>query len=175
MVSVRRVHTAELTHAELAAARRLMALAFNSFSDDDWTHALGGTHVLVAEEEEGGELRAHGSLVQRRMLVDGVSRRCGYLEAVATHPDHQRRGHATRVMDALEALAPAYDLLALSSSEKGIALYESRGWQRWRGTTYVVTPAGLERTEDDDDGVYVLGAEDVTGEIACDWREGEVW
>jgi aminoglycoside 2'-N-acetyltransferase I len=173
MVTVRRLHTAELTRDELAEGRALMALAFNRFSDDDWLHALGGTHVWITDDAD--RLVAHGALVHRNMRIGERGVRVGYLEAVATHPDHQRTGLATRVMDALEALAPAYDVLALSSSTKGRALYESRGWQRWRGPTYVVAPEGLRRTEDDDDSTYVLGEVDVTQPFACDWREGEVW
>ncbi len=73
---------------------------------------------------------AHGSLVMRRLLHGERSLRAGYVEGVAVRLDRRRAGHASTVMAALEALAPAYDLLALSSSEDGVPFYESRGWQR---------------------------------------------
>jgi aminoglycoside 2'-N-acetyltransferase I len=172
MVSTR--HTADLAGPELAEIRALLDAAFVDFSDHDWEHGLGGQHGLV---RVSGVLVAHGALVQRRVLVGGRSLRAGYVEAVAVHPDHRRQGHAATVMAALEELAPAYDLLALSASEAGVPLYEARGWQPWRGPTSVLGPNGPEPTPDDDGSVYVLGGQDVDRDapIACDWREGDVW
>lgn len=179
-------HTAQLDPADLADARALMDVAFEpsgGFTDTDWSHALGGMHALVRVD---GVLVAHGSLVQRRLLVgpgeepgpDARSLRCGYVEAVATHPDHRRRGHAAVVMAALEAFAPAYDVLALSASDDGVPLYVARGWVPWRGPTSVLGPTGPRRTPDDDGSVFVLlgaPALDLDAPIACDWRDGDVW
>ncbi|MEV7428592.1 GNAT family N-acetyltransferase [Nocardioides sp. NPDC092400] len=177
-------HTAHLAAADLAAARALVDAAFDDFTDADWSHALGGMHALVRVD---GVLVAHGSLVQRRLLVGAGagerSLRCGYVEAVATHPGQRRRGHATAVMAALEGLAAAYDLLALSSSDAGAGLYRGRGWVPWRGPTSVLGPRGRERTADDDGSTYVLCGPDPSGvrpldldlPLACDWREGDVW
>ena len=132
-------HTGELTGDELAAIRRLLDEAFDGdFSEDDWEHGLGGTHVLVLEGED--DVIAHGSLVMRRLLHGERSLRAGYVEGVAVRLDRRRAGHASTVMAALEALAPAYDLLALSSSEDGVPFYEARGWQLWRGPTAVLAP-----------------------------------
>ncbi len=168
-------HTAEMIADELGAVRALLDLAFDDFTDDDWQHGLGGTHCLVVE---GDDVIAHGSLVMRRLLHAGRSLRAGYVEAVAVRPDRRREGHAATVMTALEALAPAYDVLALSSSEAGVALYASRGWQQWRGPTSVLAPSGIEPTPDDDGSVYVLPGRtplDLDGELTCDWRPGDVW
>lgn len=123
-----------------------------------------------------GALVAHGSLVQRRLLHDGRSLRAGYVEAVAVRAVRRRSGHATEVMTALESLRRGVDLLALSSSEDGIALYESRG--RWRGPTSMLAPSGIAPTPDDDGSVYVLAGTtplDLGGELTCDWRAGDVW
>ncbi|WP_244509300.1 GNAT family N-acetyltransferase [Nocardioides lianchengensis] len=169
-------HTAALGAAELDEIRDLLDAAFDDFDDHDWEHGLGGQHAVVRED---GLLVAHGSLVQRRMLVGGRSLRVGYVEAVAVHPDRRRLGHASTVMAALEALAPAYDLLALSASDAGLPLYEARGWQPWRGPTSVLGPTGPEPTPDDDGSVLVLvlGGQDVDRDlpIACDHRDGDVW
>jgi aminoglycoside 2'-N-acetyltransferase I len=172
VVRLTRCHTADLTEAQRHGARQLMDDAFRHFDDHDWEHALGGEHVLV---EDGATLLAHGAIVQRRMLLGERSVRVGYVEAVATRPDRQRRGLATRVMDALEARRPAYDLLALSASAKGVPLYAGRGWRQWQGPTAVMTERGIERTEEDDDGVWVLGDVDRTQRLVCDWRDGDVW
>lgn len=167
-------HTAQLSIAELTDARALCDASYDDFGDADWDHALGGMHALVHDD---GVLVAHGALVLRRLLHGGRSLRCGYVEAVAVHPDHRRRAHGHRVMAALEELAPAYDLLALCSSEQGRALYETRGWSLWRGSTSVLTPDGLTPTPEED-SIYVPGGPaDLDRDVAitCDWREGDVW
>ena len=168
-------HTADLSEAELHAVRGLLDDAFGDFTDQDWEHALGGQHALVVED---GLIVAHGSLVMRRLLHRGMSLRTGYVEAVAVHPEHRRAGHASTVMAALESLAPAYELLALSASGDGEALYRARGWQLWRGPSAVLSPKGLLPTPGDDGSIYVFGSRvdiDPDDGIACDWREGDVW
>jgi aminoglycoside 2'-N-acetyltransferase I len=177
MTSVAVAHTAQLPPATLAAARELMDEAFaGDFGDADWEHALGGLHAVV---HDGYRLVAHGSVVQRRLLHGGRALRAGYVEAVAVAPDHQRQGLASAVMTQLEqVIRRAYDLGALSASDAGAALYLSRGWQRWQGPTAVMAPGGTVPTPEEDGFVFVLPAAaplDPTGELACDWRDGDVW
>ncbi len=172
---IRRTRTLELTAAELAGIRALVDVAFTDFSDHDWAHALGGVHALALEE---GRVLAHGSVVSRRLFQGERPLSCGYVEAVAVHPEAQRQGLGSAVMAALEELAPAYDLLALSASERGVPLYVSRGWSRWRGPSSVLTPDGPVPTPEDDETIYVLPGSsgvDLDGPITCDWREGDVW
>ena len=72
----------------------------------------------------------------------------------------------------------AYDLGALGATDQAARLYAGRGWQQWQGPTSALTPTGIVRTADDDGGVYVLPgavALDLTAELTCDWREGDVW
>ena len=123
-------------------------------------------------------LVGHGSLVQRRLLHDGRALRAGYVEAVATAAGYRRRGVGTALMAALEELAPGYDLLALGATDDGVLLYETRGWQRWRGRLSALTPSGVVPTPDDEGWLFVLpGAAplDLDGELTCDWRDGDVW
>ncbi|MFD7237202.1 GNAT family N-acetyltransferase [Streptomyces syringium] len=177
MTDVRTAHTADLTDAELAAIRTLLDDAFEGdFSDDDWDHTVGGVHALVLD---AGELIGHGSLVQRRMLHGGRALRTGYVEGVAVRADRRRQGHGAAVMDELERiLRGAYELGALSASDDAVPFYTARGWQIWRGPSAVMSPTGLERTEEDDGGIYVLPVTakiDPDTELACDWRPGDVW
>jgi aminoglycoside 2'-N-acetyltransferase I len=170
-------HTARVDAATLAAARALLDEAFGGeFGDDDWEHALGGMHALAYD---GGRLVAHGSVVQRRMVHRGRALRAGYVEAVAVAGDHRRLGLASAVMDELEQLIRGgYDLGALSASDAGAALYLSRGWQRWRGTTWALTPQGRVRTAEEDDALFVLSGTaglDLGGDLTCDWRDGDLW
>src|SRR5947209_12894644 len=84
------------------------------FTDADWDHALGGMHVLV---HDGGELVAHGSVVQRHFVHAGRSWRVGYVEAVGVAARVRRRGHGAAVMGALEeVIRRAYDFGALSAT-----------------------------------------------------------
>jgi aminoglycoside 2'-N-acetyltransferase I len=169
--------TAALEPADLRAVRRLVDTAFaGDFGNDDWAHSLGGLHALARDD---GRLVAHGALVERRLLLDGRSLRTGYVEAVAVHPAHRRRGHAAAVMATLEAaIRNRYELGALSATDDGAALYRARGWQAWQGTTYASTPQGRIRTAEDDDAVFVLAVAaplDLSGELVCDWRTGDLW
>jgi aminoglycoside 2'-N-acetyltransferase I len=68
----------------------------------------------------------------------------------------------------------SYDAGALSATGDGALLYAARGWQRWRGSTWALTPSGQARTEHDDDAVFVLP---VAAELdpTCDWRDGDLW
>jgi aminoglycoside 2'-N-acetyltransferase I len=171
------VHTADLGADDVRAIRALLLDAFaGDIAESDVEHALGGMHALVRED---GELVAHGSVVMRRVLHRGRALRCGYVEGVAVRADRRRRGHGSAVMAALErVIRGAYDLGALGASDAGAALYSSRGWLRWRGTTSVLAPDGIRRTPDDDGVVHVLPVAvelDLDSDIACDWRDGEVW
>jgi aminoglycoside 2'-N-acetyltransferase I len=176
MISVQTSHTADLDAATLAAARALLYVVFDDMTEEDWEHSLGGVHALAFD---GAELVGHASVVQRRLLHGGRALRTGYVEGVGVHPDHRRRGCAGAMMEALERVVRgAYDLGALGATDEGAALYAGRGWKRWQGPTFALTPDGVRRTPDDDGGVYVLPGSpplDLAGELTCDWRDGDVW
>jgi len=177
MAQLQRAHTADLDAAVLDRAHALLQTAFGeTFAAADWEHALGGVHVLAWE---GARLIGHASVVQRRLLHQGRSLRTGYVEGVAVLSTHRRQGHGAAIMSELEdVIRRAYELGALSASDAARAFYEVRGWQQWHGPTAVLTPAGVRRTREEDGGVYVLpvgAALDLSGELACDWRDGDVW
>ncbi len=170
-------HTAEFDDGELRAVRDLLELAFDGdVSDDDWEHSLGGLHTVVVD---GGVPVAHASLVQRRLLHGGRALRAGYVEAVAVHPAHRRRGLAGAVMAPLErAIRRGYRLGALGSSDMAVPFYAGRGWQVWRGPLRVLTPSGLADTPEEQGGIFVLPGDvplDLDAPLACDWRDGDVW
>jgi aminoglycoside 2'-N-acetyltransferase I len=173
---MRTVHTADLTAGERARLRAVVDAAFGDrFDDHDWAHALGGLHVLG---EAGGRIVAHAAVVQRTLLADGVPLRAGYVEAVAVHPDHQRLGYATALLDEAERIIrAAYEIGALSASPPAAGIYARRGWVPWPGPTAVLTPAGLRPTPGDDGSTYVLpvGGVPLAGVLACDLRPGDAW
>lgn len=169
-------HTADLDAATLGAARALLDEVFGDLTEDDWEHCLGGTHALLWE---GTELIGHAALVQRRLLHDGRALRTGYVEGVAVRADRRGRGHGAALMDALErVLRGAYELGALAASDEAIGFYAARGWQRWAGPTFALTPTGTVRTPEDDDSVFVRALTvpvDHRAALTCDWRDGDVW
>jgi aminoglycoside 2'-N-acetyltransferase I len=170
-------HTADLEPDVLAAARELLFEVFeDEMTEQDWEHALGGVHALAWE---GEELVGHASVVQRRLLHAGRALRAGYVEGVAVRADRRRRGHGAAVMEPLErVIRGAYDLGALGTTEEARPFYEARGWRLWRGPLAALRPAGVRRTEEEEGGVYVLPvavALDLSGELTCDWRDGDVW
>jgi aminoglycoside 2'-N-acetyltransferase I len=174
MTGLQVAHTADLGAEVLRAVRAFVVDAFGGdFSADDWEHALGGLHALVWED---GAPVAHASIVQRRLLHGGRALRAGYVEGVAVRADRRRRGHGGAVMAAVERVArAAYDVGALAATDAGELLYTSRGWRRWEGPLSALTPDGIVATPDAAGGVFVLGELDVTGELTCDWRAGDVW
>ncbi|MCX4528292.1 MULTISPECIES: GNAT family N-acetyltransferase [unclassified Streptomyces] len=171
-------HTSELGDGELREVRTLLDTAFDGdFGDEDFEHALGGMHALAYE---GGELVAHGSVVQRRVLHRGRALRTGYVEAVAVRADRRRCGLGGRVMAALEAvIGRAYVLGALSASEAGAALYTGRGWQPYPGRIGVLGPRGPVRLAEEEGSTFVWSPPggillDPAGRLDFDWRDGDV-
>jgi aminoglycoside 2'-N-acetyltransferase I len=177
VIELRTAHTADVDAATLGAARALLEHAFDEdFSEHDWEHALGGVHALLWD---GPELIGHASVVQRRLLHGGRALRAGYVEGVGVRADRRRRGHGATMMQAIErVLRGAYDLGALGATDDGARFYAKRGWKLWQGPTSTLTPTGIERTREEDGYIHVLPLAvslDLSGELTCDWRDGDVW
>jgi aminoglycoside 2'-N-acetyltransferase I len=181
MAAIRRLTSPELTPEEIRELRALFTAAWpdpdEAFADEDWQHALGGVHVLL---EEDGRILSHASVVPRVLEVGRVPLHTGYVEAVATWPELQRRGHGSAVMRQIgDVIAANYQLGALGTGE--FAFYGRLGWERWRGPTSVRTPAGETRTPAEDGYIMVLRTPgtpldlDLEAPISCEWRSGDVW
>ena len=160
------------------AIRALLDAAFGGdFSDDDWAHALGGTHAFV---EADGAVVAHASVVPRVLDIGHYRVRTGYVEAVAVLPAMQGAGLGTAVMRALgEVIEREFELGALSTGEWHF--YQRLGWERWRGPTWVRHPHGrLERSPGDDDSLMILRTPasppiDLFAPLTCEARTGDAW
>jgi aminoglycoside 2'-N-acetyltransferase I len=179
-VMVRNVPSGALRPREVAALRELFDAAWAddeaTFTDHDWDHAVGGIHFIL---EEDGEIRAHASVVEREIHAGEHALSAGYVEAVATWPDHERRGFGTAVMREVGAhIDGTFPLGALDTDRPGF--YERLGWVVWKGPTFVRTETGLLRTAEEDGGVLVRLTPtspelDLSAPISCDWRPGDVW
>ncbi len=190
LVSVRRATSSELRATDLPQLLDLFAACWpaGNFSPEDMDHALGGVHWLA---EAGDRIVGHASVVPRTLEAGGGSRApispatgpirlaTGYVEAVATHPDWQRRGVAALLMvEAGAHIRATFDLGALSTNVH--VMYGRLGWERWRGPTFVRTPDGVVRTADEDDGIMILRTPrtpPLRGDepLSCEWRSGDVW
>lgn len=178
---MRDLPTHSLTEPELIAIRALMDAAFGTdeedgFADEDWAHALGGRHFVL---ESDGAVVSHASVVERVLEVGGRPLRTGYVEAVATAPGLEGRGHGSAVMAAANGhIRATYELGALGTGRH--AFYERLGWETWRGEAFVRTPNGLVRTPEDEGFILVLRTPlsplfSLSESICCDWRPGDVW
>ena len=161
----------------LGEVRALLDEAFGpSFSEDDWVHCLGGTHVVLLDR---GTVVTHAAVVPRTLEVDGRPLRTGYVEGVATRPGREGGGSGSVVMAEVAGLLRAgSELGALSTGRHRFS--ERLGWERWLGPTFVRTPSGVDRTEEDDDGVMVLrfgvsATLDLGAPITCEDRPGDAW
>jgi aminoglycoside 2'-N-acetyltransferase I len=179
-IAVRSVSTADLSAEDVRQLRELLWAAFppgeDGFTEDDWLHAMGGTHFLA---DRHGAVVSHAAVIERELHVGGVPLRTGYVEGVGTRPEHQRRGYGTAVMRAAtQHILDGYEFGALGTGEHGF--YERFGWVTWQGRAYVRTPDGPERTPDEEGYIMVLRTPstselDLEASISCDWRPGDVW
>jgi aminoglycoside 2'-N-acetyltransferase I len=177
MIKLQVAHTADLGTETLKAARALLDGVFDGdLTEHDWEHSLGGMHALLWD---GTELIGHASVVQRRLIHRGQALRAGYVEGVGVRADQRRRGHGATMMEALaQVIRAAYDLGALGATDEAADFYAALGWTLWRGPTSALTPTGIERTPDEDGCIYVLPLAaplDLSGELTCDWRDGDLW
>jgi predicted N-acetyltransferase YhbS len=98
---------------------------FVNQTEHDATYRFGQTRII----EIDGRVVSHVRLFQRQMLVRGVALPVGGIGSVATHPDYERRGLATALLqDAIERMETAG--YALSFLWTGLApFYERLGWR----------------------------------------------
>jgi aminoglycoside 2'-N-acetyltransferase I len=180
-MAVRRVATAGLARDEITAIRAILAAAFGedpeeAFDEDDWQHALGGTHVVASRD---GRIVGHGAVVGRELLIAGRPVATGYVEAVAVVPDAQGTGVGTALMREIDAVIDeAFELGALGTGSHHF--YERLGWRTWRGPSSVRTPTGERRSPDEDGFIMVLEtsrtpALDLDAPISCEDRPGDAW
>jgi aminoglycoside 2'-N-acetyltransferase I len=145
-------------------------------TEDDWQHALGGTHFLLETDDR---IVAHAAVVEREIHVEDRPLRAGYVEAVATALDRQGAGLGSRLMADVGAyIRDRFELGVLGTGRHGF--YERLGWKTWAGPLFVRTSEGPRRTPDDEGFLLVLETPaspplDLTAPISCDWRQGDVW
>lgn len=175
-VSVEVARTRDLPPRRLDEIRTLLLDAFEGeFSDEDWSHSVGGWHVIAADPHPV----AHAAVVPRTVELGGRSVRAGYVEGVATAPARQKQGLGSLVMEWAGRLIRSEFEIGVLSTERH-AFYERSGWERWQGPTYVRADGELVRTADEDDGIMILrsdatSAASLNGPLCCESRDGDDW
>lgn len=170
--------SAELDVPTRTVLRVLWDAAFaGRFSDDDAEHAYGGVHV-IARDRDG--VIGHASAVPRRLRFGaGAWQTVGYVEGVATHPDHQGRGIGRSMMLRLHAEISARWPVALLSTGRATRFYEALGWERWQGLSYTRTADGVV-ADDEHGGLMILRIDppvvpDLSVDVTCEDRSGDAW
>lgn len=171
------VESPRLDAAARDSLRQLWTAAFgNRFSDDDADHAYGGVHVIAYD---GLSPIGHASAVPRWIRYDKQWLLIGYIEAVATAPEHQRSGVGTSIMELLHDQMRHRWPVAMLSTGRATEFYERLGWERWRGVSFTRTEAG-EVPDGEHGGLMilrfdVLAVPDLTLDVTCEERSGDAW
>ncbi len=165
---------AALAEAEWAAIIALCVEAFEEDFSRYFAPFARSWHVLVRRD---GVLVCHACWVERALQPAGLPLlHTAYIEAVATHPAHQRRGYGTLAMARIAEEIVGYDLGALSPA--AATFYERLGWEGWRGPTAIRTDTGLLPTPEEEIMILRLPQTpplDLDAPISAEWRAGELW
>jgi aminoglycoside 2'-N-acetyltransferase I len=175
-LTVRVVDQASLSEAQRRDIVTLCTLAYEEDFEGLFKSFPGATHVLGYL----GEALVSHALWVTRWLAPGDMEplRTAYVEAVATHPHHQRRGLATHVMQALADGIRSFQLGALCPNQDVIGLYRQLGWESWQGPLFIRAEGGLMPTVDEVVMILRLPQTpplDLKASLSAEWREGELW
>ena len=99
---------------------------------------------------EGGHILSHAAMARRELRENGCVLPISMICAVATDPEHRRRGAATRIMeDATEAMAARGDAFGLLWTGPARDFYRRLGWEvvGSNGWAYLVEPELARRLE----------------------------
>lgn len=165
--------------ARLAADERaaIVDLCSLAYEEDFAPHLALMPDIVHVLGRDRGRLVSHAGWVTRWLQPEGMAPlRTAYVEAVATLPEAQGRGHASAILAALPPLFGDFDIAALSPSESGF--YARLGWQLWRGPLLVREGGGLVPTPEEEIMVLRLPRTpplDLRLPASIEWRPGEVW
>jgi aminoglycoside 2'-N-acetyltransferase I len=169
------VGTRDLPEAELAAVVAMCELAYDEPLAGLFALYEPGTHLIG---RLASLIVSHVMWVTRWLQPAGQEpMRTAYVELVASHPSHQGRGYASRLM----AAAPGhfqsdYRLAALSPADT--SLYGRLGWEFWRGPLFIRRDGQLLPTPEERVMVLPLPSTpqlDLDAPLSAEWREGEIW
>jgi len=178
---LRSVQTDELEPDDRDELTRLCEAAFERTFDALAARVGPGLHVIG---ELSGRVVTHAMIVDRGIYIGHEPDQAvdvGYVENVATLPQHRGAGFGSRVMAEVgRIIREEYALGALATTSNGF--YGRLGWETWAGPTFVRMADGQRvRSARDDGHVMILRTPrtpadlDLRGPIAVDWRADEPW
>jgi aminoglycoside 2'-N-acetyltransferase I len=144
---------------ELDAGSRgaIVDLCVAAHQEDDFKNLFtyvpsGGLHFLLLQ---GEQLVSHAMVTTRWLQPEGHPLlKTAYVDAVATLPASQGRGHGSTLMRHLASRIDGdYVIACLETDRPGF--YEPLGWERWRGPLAGRSEQGLIPTPDQQ-GIMVL-------------------
>ena len=169
--------TEELNADERASIIELCIAAHDNEAFHDLFSFIpsGGRHFLGYE---GTVLVSHAVVTTRWAQPEGgPPLKTGFVDAVATHPDKQRRGHGGLVMRRLAVGIPDYEIGCLQTDRP--EFYLPLGWELWRGPL-----AGRSEEEriptPDQRGVMILRLPqtpplDLDSELSIECQPSRIW
>jgi len=168
-------------HADLTAQHRseIVALCSDAYEEDFAPYfrlLSGATHVLAIESSR---IVSHAAWLPRLLRVGRMRLplSCAYVEAVATPIALQRKGLGTLVLRAIPPLLDGYDVAALSPSNP--AFYMRAGWEMCAGRLFYLEGDRRFACEREEVMIHRLprtpASLDLSADLECDWREGDVW
>jgi aminoglycoside 2'-N-acetyltransferase I len=176
LIEVEVVRTAELDERARAEVIRVCLAAHE---EPDFENLFSyvpadGLHICGRLD---GRLVSHAGVSTRWLRHDNGPRlRTAYVDAVATDPAEQGRGHGSAVMRALASEVSDYDIACLETSDAQ-EFYERLGWERWRGP--LAGRSGDELIPTPGEGVMILRlprtpALDLDGLLTVE-VQGRIW
>ena len=111
----------------------------------------GGRHFLGYL---GQTLVSHAVVTTRWLYLSDQQRlKTAYVDAVATHPDHQGQRFGSATMQSLAQNIDDYDIVCLETER--LSFYARLGWEAWQGELAYRDKNGLTPTPDQT-GIMIL-------------------
>jgi len=151
---VRRYKTEEL---DADARNAIVNLCVVAHQEEDFKNLFSyvPTGGLPFFGSHGGLLVSHAMVTTRWLQPEGHPvLKTAYIDAVATLPTHQGRGHGSAVMRYVAGNIEDEYTIACLETER-ITFYEQLGWQAWRGPLAGRSEQGLIPTPEPQ-GIMVL-------------------
>ena len=156
LTTVRFFKTEELDTDTRAAIINLCVIAHQ---EEDFKNLFsyvssGAWHFLAFQ---GEELVSHAIVTTRWLQPEGYSLlKTAYIDAVATLPIAQGRGHGSTLMRHLAKRIDGEYMIGCLETEDRVGFYERLGWELWRGPLAGRSKQGLIPTPEQK-GIMVLG------------------
>lgn len=157
MVESTKVIFSKTEDLEAATRIAIIDLCVAAHQEDNFKNLFsyvpsGGLHFLAFQDEH---LVSHALVTTRWLQPEGLPLlRTAYIDAVATLPAYQGRGHGSAVMGHLASKIDGDYVIACLETDR-VEFYQRLGWEIWRGPLAGRSEQGLVPTPEQD-GIMIL-------------------